>query len=83
MISLREDSTPEAYLAEPKGLKTSPITIGTHSGVLAENNVGDGSCGVVLSRSGGITAAEMLTEAGGKACEIAQAVMKVIEPKLG
>jgi Protein of unknown function (DUF3558) len=82
MISLREVSTPEAYLAKPEGLRTSPITIGTHSGVVAENSSGEGSCGVVLSYSGGVAAAEMLTTAGGKACEIAEAVMKVIEPKL-
>lgn len=82
MITVREGVTPEQYLAKPAGLKTSPITIGQHSGVLAENSRGKGTCGVVLAHSGDTTSAEMLTEAGGRACEIAQAVMKVIEPKL-
>ena len=82
MISVRERLTPAQYLAEPDGLKTSPITIGGHSGVLAENSTGPGTCGVVLTHSGDLTSAQILTEAGGKACEIAQAVMTVIEPKL-
>ncbi|MFJ8964280.1 DUF3558 family protein [Lentzea sp. NPDC102401] len=81
-ISLRDRSTPEQYLAKPDGLKTSPITIGGHSGLLAENSRGTGTCGVVLTHPGGVAAAEVLTDAGGRSCEIAQAVMKVIEPKL-
>ncbi|MEU3648948.1 DUF3558 family protein [Lentzea sp. NPDC034063] len=81
-INLRERSTPEQYLGKPEGLKTSPITIGGHSGLLAENSRGPGTCGVVLTRPGGVTAADVLTDAGGRSCEIAQAVMKVIEPKL-
>ncbi|MET9629128.1 hypothetical protein ABZX92_16875 [Lentzea sp. NPDC006480] len=82
VIGVRESSTPEQYLGKPDGLKTSPITIGQHSGLLAENSFGKGTCGVVLTRSGGVTSVRMLTEAGGRACEIAQSVMKVIEPKL-
>ncbi|MFS8100016.1 DUF3558 domain-containing protein [Lentzea alba] len=84
-VTLREKVTPEQFLAKPKGLKTSPITIGSHSGVLAENSGGTGTCSVVLTHSEGVAAAEMLTEAGGKACkacEVARAVMTVIEPKL-
>ncbi|SMD22457.1 DUF3558 family protein [Lentzea albidocapillata] len=81
-VSLRDRSTPEQYLAKPDGLKTSPITIGGHSGLLAENSRGPGTCGVVLTHASGIAAAEVLTESGGRSCEIAQAVMKVIEPDL-
>ncbi|MCP2250398.1 Protein of unknown function (DUF3558) [Lentzea aerocolonigenes] len=82
MISVRDGMTPAQYLAEPDGLKTSPITIGSHSGVLAENSAGRGTCGVVLTHSGDLTSAQMLTDAGGRACEIAEAVMTAIEPKL-
>ncbi|RAS64169.1 uncharacterized protein DUF3558 [Lentzea atacamensis] len=82
VVSLREGVTAEQYLAKPDRLKTSPITIGRHSGLLAENSRGTGMCGVVLTHPDGVAAAEMLTEAGGRACEIAQAVMKVVEPKL-
>jgi hypothetical protein len=81
-VSLRDGSTPEKYLAKPDGLKTSPITVGKHSGLLAENSRGPGTCGVVLTHAGGVAAAEILTDAGGRSCEIARAVMEVIEPKL-
>lgn len=82
MVSLRTGITPEQYLAQPDGLQTSPITIGRHSGLRAENAAGAGTCSVVLTHPDGVAAASMLTAAGGRACEIAEAVMKVIEPKL-
>jgi hypothetical protein len=82
MVSLRASVTAEQYLAKPDGLKTSPITIGRHSGLLAENSRGTGTCGVVLTLPDGVAAAEMLTESRGRACEIAQAVMRVVEPRL-
>ncbi|MET8762093.1 DUF3558 family protein [Lentzea sp. NPDC004782] len=82
MVSLRAGVTPEQYLAKPDGLKTSPITIGRHSGLRAENATGAGTCSVVLTHPDGVAATSMLTAAGGRACEIAEDVMKVVEPKL-
>lgn len=76
VVSIREKSTPEAYLGRTKG---APITIGAHSGLVADDR-DNSNCKVVLGHSGGVTATEIIS--GDKACEVAEAVMKVIEPKL-